>query len=365
MAKSKVRVGIVGSGFVAALHAEALAHVPNAELVAVASPTDANARAFAERHHVPQSFTGHKELLERGGVDMITIACPNDLHAQVTLDAARAGVHVVCEKPLCLNFREADAMIAACKAAGVHLMYAEELLFAPKYVRAHRLVEEGALGDVYMVKQGECHYGPHADWFWDVRRSGGGVLMDMGCHSVEFGRWIYGKERPVSVYAQLGRFAHRERTRGEDQSLCIVEYEGGRFAVADNSWARTGGIDDRAEVYGTKGLTIADLIRGNALTTYSDTGYGYAVEKAPETKGWTFTGFEETWNYGFPQEMQHFVDCAAGEATPIETGGDGRVVLEVLAAAYLSARLGQKVSLREPLTAAFERPIDLWLGDKS
>jgi predicted dehydrogenase len=359
----KVRVGIVGSGFVAELHAEALKLVPNAEVVAVASPTPGHAEAFAARHHIGRHFTSHQDLLRDGGVDLLSIACPNDLHAQVAIAAAEAGVHVVCEKPLCLTLQDADAMIAACQQAGVKLMYAEELLFAPKYVRAKRLVEEGALGKLYLVKQGECHFGPHSDWFWDVNRSGGGVLMDMGCHSVEFGRWLYDKQRPVSVYAQLGRFAHRDRTRGEDQSICIVEYEGGRMAVADNSWARTGGIDDRAELYGTQGLTVADLIRGNALTTFSQTGYGYAVEKAPETKGWTFTGFEEMWNYGFPQEFQHFVDCVAHDRQPIETGEDGRMVLEILCAAYQSARLGQKVSLREPFAVEARKPIDLWLAE--
>lgn len=357
-----VRVGIIGSGFVAELHAEALKRVPGAELVAVASPTPGRAEAFAARHGITRSFADYRALLAQAQVHMITIACPNDLHAEVTIAAAQAGVHVVCEKPLCLSLPEADAMIAACRQAGVKLMYAEELLFAPKYVRAKHLVDEGALGEVYMVKQGECHYGPHSDWFWDVDRSGGGVLMDMGCHSVELGRWIYGKERPVSVYGHLGRFAHQDRTRGEDHSICIVEYEGGRIAIAENSWARTGGIDDRAKIYGTRGLTIADLIRGNALTTFSEPGYGYAVEKAPETKGWTFTSFEETWNYGFPQEFQYFVDCVANDLEPLETGEDGRAVLEILCAAYQSARVGQKISLREPFATNAKRPIDLWLG---
>jgi predicted dehydrogenase len=358
-----VRVGIIGSGFVAELHAESLSRVTGAEVVGVASPTAGRAEAFAARHGIARWFTDYRDLLREASVQMVTVACPNDLHAEVTIAAAGAGAHVVCEKPLCLNLREADAMIAACRQAGVKLMYAEELLFAPKYVRAKRLVDEGALGEVYLVKQGECHYGPHSDWFWDVNRSGGGVLMDMGCHSVEFGRWMYGKARPVSVYAHLGRFTHGDRTRGEDHSLCVVEYEGGRIAVAENSWARTGGIDDRAEIYGTKGLTIADLIRGNALTTFSEPGYGYAVEKAPETKGWTFTAFEETWNYGFPQEFQHFVDCVANDTEPLETGEDGRLVLEILCAAYQSARLGQKVSLRDPFSTGAEKPIDLWLGD--
>jgi myo-inositol 2-dehydrogenase / D-chiro-inositol 1-dehydrogenase len=354
----QVGVGIVGTGFVAGLHAEAFARTPTARVVAVASPTPGHADAFARQHHVPNAFTDYRSILERSDVQLITLALPNYLHCQATLDAAAAGKHVVVEKPMALNLAECDRMIAACRTAGVKLMYAEELLFAPKYVRAKQLADEGALGKVYLVKQGECHYGPHADWFWNVELSGGGVLMDMGCHSIEFARWVFGRPKPLSVYAQLGTYVHQGRTRGEDHSVCIVEYEGGRIGIAENSWARTGGVDDRAEIYGSAGLTVADLLRGSSLTTFSEPGYGYAVEKAPDTRGWTFTMFEETWNYGFPQEMAHFVQCVCDDLTPLETGEDGRQVLELICAAYESARTGQKVPLPFPNNA--RRPIDLW-----
>jgi len=354
----QVGVGIVGTGFVAGLHAAAFARIPTARVVAVASPTPGRADAFARQHHVPNAFTDYRSILERSDVQLITLALPNYLHCQATLDAAAAGKHVVVEKPMALNLAECDRMIAACRTAGVKLMYAEELLFAPKYVRAKQLADEGALGKVYLVKQGECHYGPHADWFWNVELSGGGVLMDMGCHSIEFARWVFGRPKPLSVYAQLGTYVHQGRTRGEDHSVCIVEYEGGRIGVAENSWARTGGVDDRAEIYGSAGLTVADLLRGSSLTTFSEPGYGYAVEKAPDTRGWTFTMFEETWNYGFPQEMAHFVQCVCDDLTPLETGEDGRQVLELICAAYESARTGQKVPLPFPNNA--RRPIDLW-----
>jgi myo-inositol 2-dehydrogenase/D-chiro-inositol 1-dehydrogenase len=128
--------------------------------------------------------------------------------------------------------------------------------------------------------------------------------------------------------------------------------------VAEKSWARTGGVDDRAEIYGATGLTVADLLHGSALTTFSTAGYGYAVEKAPDTRGWTFTMFEETWNYGFPQELAHFVACVRDDAAPRETGEDGRQVLELICAAYASARTGQKVAL--PFTGDAPRPIDFW-----
>jgi predicted dehydrogenase len=298
---SKVKVGLIGSGFVADLHAAAFRLVHDAEVVAVASPTPGKAPRFAGERGIPRAFTEYRDLLAVKEIDLVSLALPNDLHCQATLDAARAGKHVLCEKPLCRTLEEADRMIAACRQAGVLLMYAEELCFAPKYVRAKQLADEGALGRVFLVKQSEEHFGPHEPWFWDVGRSGGGVLLDMGCHSIEYARWVFGKPAVKSVTAQLGTYVHRDRTRGEDHSICAVEYEGGRVGLAENSWAKPGGVDDRCEIYGSGGFTRADLLRGSSLLTYSEAGYGYAVEKAATTRGYTFTMFEEVWNYGFPQ----------------------------------------------------------------
>jgi len=357
----KVRVGLLGSGFVADIHAAAFAMVPDADVVAVASPTPGKAKAFAEQRGIPNAFEDYRELLAIDEIDLVTLGIPNDLHAQATIDAAAAGKHVVCEKPLCRTLAEADRMIAACKDAGVLLMYAEELCFAPKYLRAKQLVDEGALGEAFLVKQSEEHFGPHMPWFWDVEKSGGGVLLDMGCHSVEFARWVFGKPPVKSVFASLGTHVHADKTRGEDHSLCIVEYEGGRTGLAENSWAKQGGVDDQCEIYGSGGFTRADLLRGSGLLTYSESGYGYAVEKAAATTGYTFTMFEEVWNYGFPQEMAHFVRCVRGEQQPVETGEDGREVLKILCAAYESAGTGRRIDWPyEP--KPFDKPIDLWLG---
>lgn len=362
-----VRVGIVGSRFVATLHAEALRRVPGVEIAAAASPNPEHVWEFHRRFGIQHAFGDYKDMLTSGLVDAITVACPNDLHCEVVLAAAAAGKHVLVEKPLAMGLAECDRMIAACKKAGVVLVYGENLCFAPKYVRAKALADEGALGEVYYVRQVECHYGPHSDWFWDVKRSGGGVLMDMGCHSIAYCRWVFGDAPVESVYAEIGNFVHKDRTRGDDHAVVTMRFApsdkhpNGGIGVAENSWARTGGLDDRAEIYGSKGLTVADIARGNALHTYSSEGYGYAMEKAPRTRGWTWTGFEEAWSYGFPQEMAHFVECVEQGKQPMLTGEDGRAVLEIICAAYESARSGQRVTL--PFNTNAKHPVDLWLGE--
>jgi myo-inositol 2-dehydrogenase / D-chiro-inositol 1-dehydrogenase len=357
-----VGIGLVGSGFIAQAHAEGFAHVPAASVRGVASPTPGNAARFAAAHGIPAHHTDYRALIEQPDVDVVCIGAPNDLHRDICVAAASAGKHVICEKPLARTLADADAMLAACREAGVLLMYAEELCFAPKYVRAKELADEGALGDVHLVRQGEQHFGPHADWFWDPDRAGGGVLMDMGCHGIEFARWVYGKPAAESASAELGTFVHGGRTRAEDHAVATVRFAGNRLGVVETSWAKPGGMDDRAELIGSAGITYVDILRGSALMTYSEHGYGYAVEKAPQTSGWTFTMFEEIWNYGFPQEMRHFVECVQHGSQPLETGEDGRAVLEIIYALYLAAGDAGRVSLPLEISAedAARPPYLLW-----
>ncbi len=354
----KIGVGLIGSQFISTIHAEALRSVADAEILAVMSPTSGHAREFAGKHNIPNHFTALDQLLALDDIDMVVIGAPNFLHCDITLQAAKAGKHVVVEKPLCMNLAEADRMIEACKRANLKLMYAEELCFTPKYVRLKALLDEGALGKPVLLKQSEKHDGPHADHFWDVERSGGGVTMDMGCHAIGFFRWLTGRTPITSVYAQMSTSVHTAKTRGDDNAIIILEFANGVLAVAEESWTKLGGMDDRAEIHGSEGVAYADALQGNSIQTYSRRGVGYAVEKAGITTGWSFTMYEEIWNYGFPQELEHFVQCVQHDQQPLVTGEDGRAVLEAIFAAYESAGTGRKVML--PFETGADKPYKLW-----
>jgi predicted dehydrogenase len=359
----KTRVSLIGAGFIADIHAESYHRfVPDAEVVSVYSRNEERARAFARKHRIDRWSTDLDSAVAQADGDVVDICLPNHLHASTVIAAARAGRHVIIEKPLCLTLEEADEMIAVCKAQRTKLMYAEELCFAPKYERARQLVQEGAVGTIYYMRQCEKHSGPHSDWFYDVDQSGGGALMDMGCHGLAWFRWMLGPNaRPLTVYAQMQTgLLHGERTRCEENSLCLVEFDTGAVGIVENSWAKLGGMEDRVEICGSGGVVYADLFMGNSALTYSERGYGYAMEKAGSTRGWSFTTFEEAFNQGYPQELQHFIACVREDLTPVTTGEDGRAVLELLNAAYHSARIGQKVPL--PFRPKVSRPIDLWLG---
>jgi predicted dehydrogenase len=360
-----VRVGLLGSGFITDIHAHAMNSIPlDVKIAAVASPTPGKAAKFARHFGIAQAFTSLEEMLKKSDVDAVTIAIPNNLHCWACETIARAGKHVICEKPLCVTVSEADRMIDVCRKHGVLLCYAEELCFAPKYVRAKQLIKEGALGRPFLVKQSEEHDGPHKPWFWDMKRSGGGAMLDMGCHGLEFARWIFDKPKAKRVWASLGTYVHSKKTKGEDHSLMVVEFEDKngqpQTALVENSWAKLGGIEDRAEIYGSEGNTSANLMKGSALRTYSRTGYGYAAEKAGSTVGWTNTNFEEIWNYGFPQEFSHFARAMRGKEELRESGHDGREVLSILWAAYASAGSGKRINLPFKPPKNVKRPIELW-----
>lgn len=356
--KEKIGVGLIGSRFISSIHAEAFKSVADANVLAVMSPTPGNARDFAAKHGIPHHFTDLDTMLARDDIDLVVIGAPNLLHSDITLKAARAGKHIVVEKPMCMNLAEADRMITACKTANVKLMYAEELCFTPKYVRMKGLLDEGALGKPILLKQSEKHDGPHADHFWDVERSGGGVTMDMGCHAIAFFRWLNGNNPIATVYAQMSTSVHGAKTKGDDNAIIILEFQNGVTAIAEESWTKPGGMDDCAEIHGSEGVAYADVLQGNSIQTYSTKGVGYAVEKAGITTGWSFTMYEEIWNYGFPQEMAHFVDCVKHDKQPLVTGADGRAVLEAIFAAYASAGTGRKVPL--PFKTDVDKPYKLW-----
>jgi myo-inositol 2-dehydrogenase / D-chiro-inositol 1-dehydrogenase len=182
--------------------------------------------------------------------------------------------------------------------------------------------------------------------------------MDMGCHAIEFFRWMLGRPPVKSVYAQMNTHVHTDKTIGDDNAIIVLEFDNGVIAVAEESWTKLGGMDDRAEVHGSQGVAYADLLHGNSIETYSLEGYDYAVEKAGSTRGWSFTIYEEAYNYGFHQEMAHFVDCVQNDKQPLVTGEDARIVLEIIFAAYESARTGCKVYL--PFKSDANKPIDLW-----
>jgi len=340
-----VRIGLLGAGFVAEFYLQGLKDVPGQQVVLVVSRSEGSAQRLAAKWGIPEVTTSIDAAIARDDIDLYLIALPNYLHEEVAIKLAEAGRNQVCTKPLGRNAGEARRMLEAVRAAGVMHGYAETEVFAPAVVRAQGLVAAGAIGRVLWVRSREAHFGPHSGWFWDPELSGGGALLDMGCHCVEAARYFLGKDdRPQEVFCWGATLHHS--TRAEDNALAIVRFASGSVAHLEVSWTARGGLDLRNEVYGTGGALFTDVTRGTPLEAFTTASSGYVVEKAEADVGWIKPVPEEAFTYGYQAEMKHFVECVRSGSRPRETYEDGYVVNVVLDAAYRSMESGRWESIQ-------------------
>lgn len=360
-----VRIGQIGAGFISGVHHDAFGFVPQAEVVAVCDVDKVRAQAFAKKKGIPDVYDDLNEMLTRKDIDAVTVGIPNFLHHEICLKIANAGKHVIVEKPLALTLAQVDEMIDVCQKQGVVLGYAEELCYVPKFVHAKKIIDAGAIGEVFCVKQAEKHAGPYSPWFWQADTAGGGILMDMGCHSIEFCRWMLGKPAVKSVYCQADLFVHDQITKLDDHIIMIIEFEGGKVAMVESSWTLKGGMISVGEIHGKKGVVNVNLLQdGMGFKVFSENGYGEDDFEIADTKGWHHPEWEWNWQNGYPQEMQDFVNCMITGGTPVETGIDGRVVLEIMIAGYMSAAEGRKVNFPLVDPGGYNTPVEIWLKAK-
>jgi predicted dehydrogenase len=335
-----IRIGLLGSGFVAEFYMQALSQVPGQEVIANYSRTMERAEEFGRRWGIAHHYSRMEDLVDQEQIDLLLIALPNHLHLPAVRLAAQASLDMVCTKPLGRNASEAGEMVGLARSAGVMAGYAETEVFAPSVMKARELIEQGVIGRVLTVRSREAHSGPHAPHFWNTELSGGGCLMDMGCHTVEAARYFLGKHiRPVAAVAWGTTLVHKERTRGEDNAVMLVRFEDDSLLVSDTSWTLKGGMVLRNEIYGTAGQVITDSRQTN-ISAFTVEHAGYLQEKADSDTGWVFPIPDEARVYGYHEEMCHFVECKAAGLSPRETFEDGYVVAGVIDAAYRSMSSG-------------------------
>ena len=347
------RVGLLGAGWIARTHLTALAEVEEGVPVGVWSRTLESARRLAEPAGIPLATTDVDELVE--ACDVVCVLSINALHAEHAVRAARSGRHVVVEKPLATSLEEGRRLVAACREAGVGLGYAEELCFVPKFVKAREIAASGDLGEVLHVRQRESHGGPYSPWFFTREHAGGGVLMDMACHGIELVRWLLGKPRILEVSAEIRSTGKLHDTALDDHSHTHLTFESGVTASCEASWILQGGMQSVLEVWGTEGHLVVDLLGETGLHVFTPKGSARAGTGA----GWSPALAEWVRENGYPQELRHFLRCFRDGVVPEESGDDGLAVLEILQAAYASAREGRRIALPfDP--PGVERAVDLW-----
>ena len=348
-----VKIGMLGSGFIARFYADSiLGQRRQDKIVAVYSRRKESAEKFAKDYGCSFASQDMEAVIARPDVDMVCISLPNNLHEIAVLLSCKHKKAVITTKPLGRNATEARRMLEAVEDAGVYSAYLEDLVYTPKFIKAHASVQAGALGRILWSKSRETHPGPHSDWFWDKEQAGGGCILDLGCHCVEIGRSFIGKDiRPVEVMCWAD--TQVKPIDAEDHAIGLIKYENGAIGQFEVSWTFRGGLDLRDEVMGTEGtIWINSCLRTGLEMFTTGKGADYVAEKAESTSGWLFPMGDEINDFGYNHMFTDVFNSFESGKAPKETFYDGYVVNAVLDAAYRSA----KTKLWEPVQ------LDIWRG---
>lgn len=334
-----MKLAILGSGFIARFYADALVgHRRKDEIVTVYSRTLENAKKFADDYNVPNYTDSIEECVSHKDVEAVIIALSNDMHLVSAVASANAGKHVLCTKPLGRNAQEAYEMLKAVEKANVTGGYLEDLVYSPKALKSLKMIQEGAVGEIVWAKSRETHPGPHSDWFWDKEKSGGGAIIDLGCHCVEICRNYIGKNiKPVEVMCWADTRVHP--IDAEDNAVGWVKYENGAIGQFEVSWSFRGGMDLREEVMGTEGtIWTNNFLRTGFEMFTSGKGGDYIAEKAESNSGWLFPVGDEVNELGYNHMFTDMFDSIDSNKQPMENFYDGYVVNTILDAAFASAK---------------------------
>ncbi|HEV7603784.1 MAG TPA: Gfo/Idh/MocA family oxidoreductase [Candidatus Limnocylindrales bacterium] len=333
-------VTMLGTGLIGDFYTNTLHGQRGRDRVRVAYSRSAErAAAFSERWGIEGSTTDLAAAVNHPDTDVVVVALPNFLHEEAVALAAKAGKAVLCTKPLGRTAEEAARILAAVEAAGVFGGYLEDLCYTPKTLKAIASVRDGAIGEVTWVRSRETHPGPHSAWFWDGRLTGGGAIIDLGCHCIEIIRNFVGKDnRPVEVLCHTDTLVHP--IADEDNAVALIRFESGAIGQFEVSWTFRGGMDLRDEVAGTHGtIWLNHFLRtGFEMFSAPGSGGGYVAEKAESSSGWLFPVGDEVSELGYVDMFSDMFQAIDEGRAPQETMYDGYVVNAVMDAAYRSAR---------------------------
>ncbi len=334
-----VRICLVGVGRAGMVHARNYQqNVPDASVVAVVDADLGRAKKEARELGVERCFANIKRALQETEFEAVCIATPTFTHAEIAIVAARAGKHVFCEKPMAITLEEAQAMIDAAQEAGVKLQIGFMRRFDPSFMAAREKIQEGAIGEVMIVKSVGRGPGLPPRWACDPQTSNG-MLAEVNSHDFDAIRWLTGSEYE-RVYAEAGNFKCPE-LRAEfptfyDNAVVSLRMQNGVMGLLDGTCPATYGYDARMEVLGSEGvMLIGELPYLKITTCTKESGV-----VAPTTPSW-----RNLFREGYIAEARHFVHCILSGEEPRVTGEDGRRAVEIVLAANRSIETGLPVTL--------------------
>ena len=351
-----IRIGIIGTGNISHVHMNAYKQNPRVELYALCDLNRERVLAAAKAYGVPEErvFTDMREMLKLQELDAVSVCTWNSAHAPCAIAALNAGKHVLCEKPMALNAREAAEMQAAAERAGKLLMIGFVRRFGNDCFTAQDFLDTGYCGEIYYAKAVyQRRNGNPGGWFGDKSRSGGGPLIDLGVHVIDLVRYLMGNPQPVSVYGaafhKLGSRKELKAARNyvsaeksdydvcdvEDSVTALIRFDNGAVLSVETAFCLNMKQDRTSvELFGTKGGARLEP----DFELYADMN-GHLTDAVLSAE--PVLGFDEL----FQREIDHYISCIADGIPCRAPAEDGAMLMKILDAVYRSAETGNEVKL--------------------
>ncbi len=336
-----INFGLIGCGRVAPRHAQSFGEVAGARLVAVADVVESRAAHFA-KDYACEMHTDHRRLLERRDVDAVSICTPSGMHAQMAIDAMQAGKHVIVEKPMALNLRDADRMIDTAKSTGVKLCVVLQNRYNPPMQDLRRVVDEGRLGRLLLGNATVRWYRPqeyyedgwHGTWAMD-----GGALMNQSIHHIDALQWLMGEVE--SVFAYTATLAHH--IEAEDTGVVAIRFKSGALGTVEGSTITfPQNLEGSVAIFGERGSA---KVGGTALNRKEI--WKIEGELEHERELLTRDQVDPPSVYGFSHKavIADMIAAIKEDRAPRTTGAEARKSVALVLAIYESARTGKPVNM--------------------
>ncbi len=348
----KLGFAIIGCGVVGHKHAQEISGMLDAHLVAVADIIPQRAQEVANSYNALW-FVDYHQMLELPNVDIVTVCVPSGMHAQVAVDAAQAGKHLIVEKPIDLSLQKADWLIEEANRAHVLLSVVSQHRFDESTVRVKQAVNKGKLGNLFLAQASVFWYRSQGyydseDWrgTWALD---GGALMNQSIHTIDLLQYMMGSVD--EVYALTGTYAHK--MEAEDTAVVTVKFQGGVLATIAATTGAYPGLSARLEIFGDLGSAVIDGDRLTYLYEADHTIEGIERRVIAEnlansmTKNNAETSVAPLWSESSAHRLQFqdMINAVQTGAQPFVRGEDGRKVLETILAIYESSRTGKPMRL--------------------
>lgn len=332
----KLNVGIIGAGRIGQVHAKSITyHIPQAKIVAISDIYYEGAEKVAESLGIPNAYEDYHEILNNPEIDAVLICSSTDTHADIAVEAAEAGKHIFCEKPVDLTVAKIKKVIAAVEKAGVKLQIGFNRRYDHNFAEIKRLANDGKLGKLQTIKITSRDPEPPSI---DYVKVSGGIFLDMTVHDFDMARFIGGEVEEVYANAAVTVDEAIGEAGDVDTALIALKFKNGAIGVIDNCRKACYGYDQRLEVFGT----------GGQASTANDTptNVSYINEKGNMTDKPLYF-FLERYMQSFTDEMTEFINAVQNDEQTKTTVNDGLEALRLGLAAKLSVKEHRPVKLSE------------------